>query len=379
MPTTRSRRRIRSVPADLTRAIGKPTSRLLEQIYDDHHAQYSKVKKALDGIGRAIVHDGMLDCKRAESLIVRFNKFSIDVAKTSNRITVLNHIITGTILNLVDKSKAFATKQAFMRWARMQFAHGRSDQSLLNSRHIADLGEIAVEYADCGVKAVLELHYLFKTVLEQQVGAGQSPKERQAHLVIFKAKLDRFRGMVENYHNSRDAASMRVAMDAAITHFRLVECAGIPESTVTPDHSIMIALYKGFSLEQRDADKVKLEISKRSTPQEGPEVVFDKWVANRMTFAPSTFEELEHTFLPKRLLDALVKLSAVPSRGSRHLLGELAEMKRETPWTKNVVHQVHWVLAFVSYKLGISLDSNRTAIRECIAQLRIADEEGGME
>jgi hypothetical protein len=365
----------------LRRHLDESTLALVEQIYVDQRVRYSKVRKALAGIESAIHLKKSLDKERTAKILSDFRDFTNDIDEHSKRSIVINHFFVGAILNAVSAQGCF-TPHNFTKWAREQFARGRSDQTLLNSRYIADLREVAIEYADQGVRSLMELHYLFETILNQRMAAlgeeeKRKPTEQDRHQLVddFKQRLEIFHSIVSNYRNKNDDFTMRTAMDATITHYHLVDVAKIPETVATKDHSIMIALYKGFSLERSDAFNLSKELKKMARTDQEMLQHFDDWIANRMLFAPNNFLDIERDIHPERLYDILARFSSIPYRGSKYLKREVAELKKETQLVQMVLYDIHRILVYLGHKLNLNFDNDNIAYRDILEQLRTIDRE----
>lgn len=380
MRTTDRRKLVGRVPTGIDRSLDDVTFRLLEQIYVDRQVRYSKVVKALAGIEQTIHTGKRFDKSGTEELLRKFRDYSGEIEQDSGRIRVINHFFVGSILNLVEQ-QGFFSKREFMQWARARFGRGHTDQTLLNSRYIADLGEIAFKYADYGVKPVLELHYMFNTFLKQQIDAvGETatkkptPEDRRKFIGAFDTRLQDFVTIYSGYDDRSRQLTMRTAMDAAITYYRLIEVAGISPTVVTKDHAIMIALYKGFSLENRDAIIVKDYLNKETSTDDERALKFDRWVANRMSDAPEQLSEIGAKLYPDRLIALLSRFAKIPNRGSSHLNKEIEELAKESSLTKATVHEANQVVAYVANKLRISLFDSENAYEECVERLRQIDE-----
>lgn len=363
------------IPPGIRNVITDGTRTLIEQIYGKRKVPYRTVQKAIDGIDRDIHNRDVFDKKKTEKLLHIFREFTETIEQDSGRVKVLNHLFVGSILKKVEESGVFS-KQEYMRWARARFGRGHTDQTLLNSRYIAELGEIAFRYADFGVKPVLELHYMFNSFRKKQMeDAGvtikrePSKEDHRMFLDDFKARLEEFREIYSEYDSHDEQLTMRTAMDAAITYYRLTEEVGIPSTVVTKDHAIMIALFKGFSLEKKDALAVGGYLNRVASTDAAKAVIFDEWVANRMINAPHTFQELEHSSNPARLLELLSRFAEIPERGKSHLNKEIDELRKDSSMTKYAIHQVYEIIVYLARKLNISFDLEETAYQNFMERL----------
>ena len=357
-----NQRRSVSYPADLPLPAG--TLRRLEQIYVNQDARYASVKTALTGVLSAVQKRHKFQEDSASAILRGLDLFMGKSRKKANWQQVLSHFIVGHILIAAKASAKFTSHGAYMRWARQHMSGSRGDQTLLNFRNIAKLGPVAIKYANMGVKAVIELHYMFHYGLKKKneetlAATGSELTDAQQH--EFRTEMqDQLGKYLETYTryaptNADPNEIMRTAMDAALTHHRLVTVAQIPESVVTMDHALMIALFKGFSMEVRDALSLAKMLAERASTLEEMKIVFDKWVSNRMAFVDADLFTYGQV-LPMRLSEFISRFIAIPERGRKHFQEEIKDLAAGSSLAKNSVLQAYRILRYIAYKADISLE-----------------------
>jgi hypothetical protein len=292
------------------------------------------------------------------------------LGRSTSRRTVITYYLIGQMLNAAESQHWFPNKAAYMRWLRDSFPNDRNLEFLRQAKKIARLGDHAIRFADLGKNRLLELFYLYNQQIQEE--DDQRERDQLNPLTVAEKQqiLSHLEDTLRSYgfndvseQDAVDVQQLRVRMDTAITQYRLQK-AGIGQDICTPDQARMLALYRGLSLEKKQASQIRQRLEGKTIEEQ--KILFNQWVQDRMYLATDDVQQPR----PMRIRAILASFKQWCDKDALLKLHDVRVLGRDRQVTESIT-DAYRVIMFLASELNLlnELEEPATAVAEMKATL----------